>query len=56
MGYYYMNNETGEILPKKEALKMWVEEYDGNDPTNDIPFSEIFTKTDLPVDETEQWC
>ena len=46
---YYINNETGELVTKKEALKIWCKEYDGDDPTNDIPFSEVFSKTDLEV-------
>lgn len=49
--YYYMNNETGELLTKKEALEIWCNEYDGNDPTNDLPFSEVFEKTNLIIKE-----
>ena len=49
--YYYMDNTTGELLTKKEALKIWCDEYDGDDPTNDLPFSEIFSKTDIRVEE-----
>lgn len=47
--FFYQNNVTGEIMSKKEALIVWCDEYDGNDPTNDIPFNEIFTKTDLEI-------
>ena len=48
---YYEHRETGELLSKKEALKIWCDEYDGNDPTNDLPFDEIFRKTDITVEE-----
>ena len=49
MQYYYMNNHTGALLTKKEALKIWCEEYDGDDPTNDVPFSEVFSRTDIEI-------
>ena len=49
-----MHNDTGELLTKKQALKIWCEEYDGNDPTNDIPFLEAFTKTDIEIKESEE--
>jgi hypothetical protein len=47
MKYYYRNITTGELFSKKEALKMWLENYDGNNAETDIPFSEVFEKTDV---------
>ena len=43
---YYKNKITGELLTKKEALTFWCNEYDGNDPEKDIPFSEVFEKVE----------
>lgn len=47
--YYYKNKSTGELFSKKDALKLWIEEYDGNNAETDIPFSEVFEKTDLII-------
>lgn len=35
---YFLNRDTGEILNEYEAAKEWIEDYDGNDPTNIINF------------------
>lgn len=43
--YYCINNDTGELLKPTEARKQWREDYDGDDPTNSIPFEEQYTLT-----------
>jgi hypothetical protein len=50
MKYYYRNKTTGELFSKKEALKMWLENYDGNNAETDIPFSEVFEKTNMIIE------
>ena len=42
----YMNLETEELLPKKDALKQWRDEYDGGDPTNIMDFWEYYMIVD----------
>lgn len=50
MKYYYRNKTTNELFSKKEALKMWLENYDGNNVETDIPFSEVFEKTNIIIE------
>lgn len=39
---YYMNRETGELLTKAEMLKQAATEYDLNDETNGLEWSEYY--------------
>lgn len=41
--------ETGELLTKKMAQQMFIEEYDGDDPTNSMMFSDYFRVVERPV-------
>ena len=36
----YINRETGELLTRREMLKQFAEDYDGNDPTNAVSWAE----------------
>lgn len=42
MEAYFMNKETGEVLTYKEMIQQGIEEYDLDDPTNLIDWSEIY--------------
>ena len=37
-------------MTKKEALKFWIENYDGNDVETDLPFDEVFERTELIIE------
>lgn len=39
---YYMNKETGELLTKAEMLEQAAIEYDMNDDTNGLDWSEYY--------------
>lgn len=43
----YINRETGELLTRREMLKQFAEDYDGNDPTNAVSWAEYFEKVQL---------
>ncbi len=49
MSKLYMDKTTGELLTKQEALTIWREEYDGDDPTNAVPFEEQFERMEVIV-------
>lgn len=49
--YFYQNNETGEILTRRQMLKQWAEWYDGGDPTNAADWTENYTKIFFDIDE-----
>lgn len=40
---YLMNSETGEIFEtKREAIRNFIEDYDGGDPTNGVRFWDMY--------------
>lgn len=43
----YINRETGELLTRREMLKQFAEDYDGNDPTNAVSWTEYFEEVQL---------
>lgn len=43
----YINRETGELLTRREMLKQFAEDYDGNDPTNAVSWAEYFEEVQL---------
>lgn len=43
----YINRETGELLNRREMLKQFAEDYDGNDPTNSVSWAEYFEEVQL---------
>lgn len=43
----YINRETGELLTRREMLKQFAEDYDGNDPTNAVSWAEYFGEVHL---------
>lgn len=47
---YYINQQTGELFfSHSEAMQDFAENYDGDDPTNGIRFSDMYTTVHLPV-------
>ena len=43
MKHLYINKDTGEVHESKEGmLKQWREEYDGDDPTNCMHWTEQY--------------
>lgn len=40
---HYMNRYTGELLTYEEMMAQWREEFDGDDDTNLIPYTEHYT-------------
>lgn len=38
----YMNRQTGELLTRREMLRQFAEDYDGDDPTNAVGWNEYF--------------
>ena len=38
----YMNLYTGELFPPEEAVRIFREEYDGDDDTNCVEFEDVF--------------
>ena len=43
----YINRETGELLTRREMLKQFAEDYDGNDLTNAVSWAEYFEEVQL---------
>ena len=39
---YY--NNRGQLFTYREAMEIFINEYDGGDPLNSVPFEEYFTK------------
>lgn len=46
--YYWMNVETGELLPYEEAWAQFIRDYDGDD-TNVVGFLNVFTPTNTVI-------
>lgn len=46
---YWQDNTTGELLSYTEAYTRYVNEYDGNDPTNIFTFDDYFTHSDIEI-------
>lgn len=44
---YYVNRETGELLTKAEMLEQAATEYDFDDETNGLEWSEYYEKVRL---------
>ena len=44
----YQNRDTGELLTREEMLKQWREDYDGDDPTNPLHYSEQYDEIEQP--------
>jgi len=42
MEVLYKKLDTGELLTRKEMIEVYEEEYDGNDPTNVVPWYYYF--------------
>jgi len=47
MAKYYMNKETGELLRYREMRVQFAEDYDGDDDTNCIHWSEYYEVRNL---------
>ncbi len=43
----YINHETGELLTRREMMKQFAEDYDGNDPANAVSWAEYFEEVQL---------
>ncbi len=41
-GPFYVNKETGEMLSRQAMLAQFIEEYDGDDPTNMLSWDEYY--------------
>ena len=41
-GELYMNRETGELLTRREMLKQFADDYDGEELTNALSWAEYF--------------
>ena len=42
---YYDNR--GQLFTYKEAMEIFINEYDGGDPSNAVPFEEYFTRIEF---------
>ena len=42
---YYDNR--GQLFTYKEAMEIFINEYDGGDPFNAVPFEEYFTRVEF---------
>lgn len=49
---YYMDKNTGAVYTYKEARQIFVDEYDGDDPTNLFDFEDYFVCIDDDKDES----
>ena len=43
----YINRETGELLTRREMLKQFADDYDGNDPTETMSWAEYFEEVQI---------